>query len=178
MFTEQMSREVFMAQQEFIKSMDANRDFVWWARTLVTEETKELEEAYAEDPTNLQNLFKEMADVTYVVAGFYNCMPARPHAIMTEETILEIQGIIDRAADIMSKISMEMQIPVQFVEAAFMEVHESNMSKLDENGKPIRREDGKIMKGPNYKEPDLSEVIKAFQDFQTKLKENNAQTTH
>jgi NTP pyrophosphatase (non-canonical NTP hydrolase) len=35
-------------------------------------------------------------------------------------------------------------------------VHQSNMSKLDENGKPIYREDGKVLKGPNYFEPDLS----------------------
>src|SRR5690349_12745579 len=36
-------------------------------------------------------------------------------------------------------------------DAAFNEVHRSNMSKLGEDGKPIRREsDGKVMKGPNY----------------------------
>jgi NTP pyrophosphatase (non-canonical NTP hydrolase) len=34
----------------------------------------------------------------------------------------------------------------------------SNMSKLDDNGKPIRNEDGKIMKGPNYFKPDLSDL--------------------
>lgn len=46
-------------------------------------------------------------------------------------------------------------------EAAFAEVHRSNMSKLDENGKPIRREsDGKILKGPNFFEPDLSQFVK------------------
>ena len=35
-------------------------------------------------------------------------------------------------------------------------VFESNMSKLDENGKPIFRADGKVLKGPNYQEPDLT----------------------
>lgn len=35
-------------------------------------------------------------------------------------------------------------------------VFESNLSKLDEEGKPIYREDGKVLKGPNYKEPDLT----------------------
>lgn len=44
--------------------------------------------------------------------------------------------------------------------AAFNEVHASNMSKLGEDGKPIRREsDGKILKGPNYWKPDLSKFI-------------------
>jgi predicted HAD superfamily Cof-like phosphohydrolase len=42
---------------------------------------------------------------------------------------------------------------------AFRRVHESNMSKLDENGKPLYREDGKVLKGPNYKKPDLSDLV-------------------
>lgn len=42
------------------------------------------------------------------------------------------------------------------IEKVFDLVHESNMSKLGEDGKPVKRADGKILKGPNYKEPDLS----------------------
>jgi len=38
-------------------------------------------------------------------------------------------------------------------------IHKSNLSKLDENGKPIYREDGKILKGPNYKKPNLNSLI-------------------
>ena len=38
-------------------------------------------------------------------------------------------------------------------------VHESNMSKLGEDGKPIYREDGKVLKGPNYKPPDLTDLV-------------------
>lgn len=41
------------------------------------------------------------------------------------------------------------------------EVHASNMSKLGEDGKPIRREDGKVLKGPNFAEPDIKGVLKA-----------------
>ncbi len=44
--------------------------------------------------------------------------------------------------------------------AAFDEVHRSNMSKLDADGKPIRREsDGKVLKGPNYFKPDMAQFI-------------------
>ena len=44
-----------------------------------------------------------------------------------------------------------------FLDEALNRVHESNLSKLGEDGKPIRREkDGKVLKGPNYKPPDLS----------------------
>ena len=39
---------------------------------------------------------------------------------------------------------------------AMARVFESNMSKLDESGKPIYRADGKVLKGPNYKAPDLT----------------------
>jgi predicted HAD superfamily Cof-like phosphohydrolase len=45
------------------------------------------------------------------------------------------------------------------LEEAFKRVHESNMSKLGEDGKPIRREDGKTLKGPNYKEPYLDDLV-------------------
>lgn len=41
----------------------------------------------------------------------------------------------------------------------FAEVHKSNMSKLGLDGKPIYREDGKVLKGPDYKEPDLDKYF-------------------
>ena len=44
------------------------------------------------------------------------------------------------------------------LDEALNRVHESNMSKLGEDGKPIYREDGKVLKGPNYKPPDLSDL--------------------
>ena len=46
-----------------------------------------------------------------------------------------------------------------FLDEALNRVHLSNMSKLGEDGKPILREDGKVLKGPNYKPPDLSDLI-------------------
>ena len=45
------------------------------------------------------------------------------------------------------------------LDKCFDEVQNSNMSKLDENGKPIYNEHGKVMKGPNYFKPDLSKFI-------------------
>ena len=46
------------------------------------------------------------------------------------------------------------------LDACFDEVQRSNMSKLDENGKAIKREDGKILKGPNYSPPNLRGIVK------------------
>ena len=45
------------------------------------------------------------------------------------------------------------------LDTALSRVFESNMSKLDESGKPIYREDGKVLKGPNYQPPDLSQLF-------------------
>lgn len=45
------------------------------------------------------------------------------------------------------------------LETAMCRVFKSNMTKLDENGKPIYRDDGKILKGPNYMPPDLSDLV-------------------
>lgn len=45
------------------------------------------------------------------------------------------------------------------IEEAYARVHRSNMSKLGEDGRPIRRADGKILKGPNYAEPDLTDLV-------------------
>ena len=45
------------------------------------------------------------------------------------------------------------------LDKCFEEVQNSNMSKLDENGKPIYNEDGKVMKGPKYFKPDLGKFI-------------------
>ena len=42
------------------------------------------------------------------------------------------------------------------LDEAMFRVFESNLSKLDEHGMPIYREDGKVLKGPNYHAPDLS----------------------
>jgi len=45
------------------------------------------------------------------------------------------------------------------LDKCFEEVHNSNMSKLGEDGEPIYREDGKVLKGPNYWAPDLKNVL-------------------
>ena len=46
------------------------------------------------------------------------------------------------------------------IEAVFDEIQCSNMSKLDENGKPIYNENGKVIKGPNYFKPNIEKVLK------------------
>lgn len=45
------------------------------------------------------------------------------------------------------------------IEEVFNEIQRSNMSKLGEDGKPIYREDGKVLKGPNYFKPDIASIL-------------------
>lgn len=45
------------------------------------------------------------------------------------------------------------------LDKSFELVHDSNMSKLGDDGRPVRREDGKVLKGPNYKAPDMTDAI-------------------
>lgn len=71
----------------------------------------------------------------------------------TLDALIDLQYVLDGAF-----LSFGLQAVKQ---VAFDEVHRSNMSKLGEDGKPIRRpEDGKVMKGPNYFKPDLAQFIK------------------
>ena len=51
------------------------------------------------------------------------------------------------------------------LDKCFEEVQNSNMSKLDNNGKPIYNESGKVMKGPNYFKPNLSKVFNIMKDY-------------
>ncbi|SFD20531.1 nucleoside triphosphate pyrophosphohydrolase family protein [Algibacter pectinivorans] len=45
------------------------------------------------------------------------------------------------------------------IEEVFAEIQRSNMSKLGENGEPIYREDGKVLKGPNYFKPNIKAIL-------------------
>ena len=51
------------------------------------------------------------------------------------------------------------------LDKCFNEVQNSNMSKLDSNGKPIYNSDGKVMKGPNYFKPDLKKIVNSFLSY-------------
>lgn len=67
--------------------------------------------------------------------------------------------ILKEAADVqyvLSGLVVTLDLPMQ---EAFNRVHKSNMSKLDDEGNPIYREDGKVMKGPNYAPPNLESLV-------------------
>ena len=54
----------------------------------------------------------------------------------------------------------------------FRTIQESNMSKLGADGQPIYREDGKVMKGPNYFRPDIAGVLRAVGVLEETVQDN------
>lgn len=111
---------------------------------LIVEETKEVREAMA-------NLLKELCDLDYVVHGYMNLGG-------------DVEDVIDLIGpNVNTDISVALHnaFPPEVERVAFIRVHQSNMSKLGEDGKPIRREDGKVQKGPNYKPPELQDLVSA-----------------
>lgn len=71
----------------------------------------------------------------------------------------DLIGIADGLADLLYVVygaAVEYGIDI---DAVFAEVHRSNMSKLDENGLPILRKDGKVLKGPNFSPPDIKKCF-------------------
>lgn len=71
----------------------------------------------------------------------------------------DIIGIADALGDleyVVNGAALEYGI---YLPGVVAEIHRSNMTKLGEDGKPIYREDGKVIKGPNYEDPNLHEVL-------------------
>jgi predicted HAD superfamily Cof-like phosphohydrolase len=77
---------------------------------------------------------------------------------MVNKNLTEVADAIADCIYILYGTAIEFGISDK-MEAVFHEVHRSNMSKLGEDGKPIYREDGKVVKGPNYTKPDIASII-------------------
>lgn len=123
---------------EFMEAYDAHN--APWTK-LVEEEHDEFLEAVA-------HMIKEMTDLVYVCTG----------AELTGSHIPDIPLGPDWVGRMLN------EIPLEIREAAFREVHRSNMSKLGADGNPIRREDGKVLKGPLYSPADILSIIMEYDD--------------
>jgi len=74
-------------------------------------------------------------------------------------TTEDIAKLLSELADlqyVLSGFAITFGLPLR---EAFNRIHDANMSKLDDNGNPIYRADGKIMKGPNYKKAVLDDLV-------------------
>tara|TARA_R110000868_G_scaffold3443_1_gene22173 strand:+ start:2838 stop:3263 length:426 start_codon:yes stop_codon:yes gene_type:complete len=84
---------------------------------------------------------------------------------LIEEEYLEVQEA-GHADDMLKELADLVYVTYGYaakfgwdLDEAVRRVHASNMSKLGNDGKPIYREDGKVLKGPNYQKPDLSDLV-------------------
>ena len=124
-------------------------------RTFISEQAKEFRTKY-----NLKNSRARPVNSyqkNLIVEEFKEFLEAedqlyRDNPTVTEEALKELADLVYVCYQYAENMNW-------FLDEALNRVHESNMSKLDEDGKPIYREDGKVLKGPNYKPPDLSDLL-------------------
>jgi hypothetical protein len=145
--------------KEFIEKFEAH-DAPWIK--LIEEE---VDEFYAEwdklmgtdpSPKNefervgiMANVLKEYIDVMYVVHGAY--------IVANDESLqlpMKLATLVNHASSTVSEV-----FPGYMIREAFLEVHDSNMSKLGLDGKPVRRADGKVLKGPNYRAANIRQIV-------------------
>jgi len=77
---------------------------------------------------------------------------------VNEDNIIEIADALGDMLYILCGTIIEHGMQ-DIIHSVFNEIHDSNMSKLGEDGKPIYREDGKILKGENYFRPNLKKIL-------------------
>ena len=74
----------------------------------------------------------------------------------SKNDIVEISDALGDMLYIIYGTAISYGIPINEI---FNEIHDSNLSKLDISGNPILRDDGKILKGPNYFKPDIKKIL-------------------
>ena len=124
-------------------------------RTFISEQAKEFRTKY-----NLRNDHSRMTrscQKDLIVEEFKEFLEAEGFLFMHGQNHQE--HCLKELADLVYVCFQYAENMNWFLDDALNRVHISNLSKLGEDNKPIRREDGKILKGPNYKPPDLSDLI-------------------
>ena len=141
--------------EEFIRTFKASLDPRLWIK-LIKEEVEEYDEAHKVD--DRIEMLKEIADVIYVKIGFLVVIGVGlGNNLLTEKELADWNATLNLSGERVKEA--EAVFGWDTIMEAFKRVHLSNMSKLGIDGKPIFREDGKVLKGPNYKKPYLTDLI-------------------
>jgi hypothetical protein len=146
-----------------------NVGFTPLRKKLIAEEFNELLEAWVGG--NPQEYGKELADFMYVILGGFleTGKAVRPRRLIDTHRGYSLENLFAHVNwwlkgnnpslfhiyEIADSLVEKMGFSPGVFQIIFDEVHRSNMSKLVD-GKPVYREDGKVMKGPNYSPADLS----------------------
>ena len=124
-------------------------------RTFISEQAKEFRTKYGvKNSADRQNRSKQHS---LIVEEFKEFLQAEGMLFMHGRNHQE--DALKELADLVYVCYQYAENMHWFLDEALNRVHISNMSKLDEDGKPIYREDGKVLKGPNYKPPNLSDLV-------------------
>lgn len=133
--------------------------------TCLKEEVKELEEArddFLKEPTEgfLGEYLKETGDCMFIAlslvllknAGFYTDP-------QLERLAMQLVSKAGSLARVIDELAYQAEY-TGFLEEVIREITRSNLSKLGNDGVPIRRADGKVLKGPNYSPADMKPIVK------------------
>ncbi|ADP00096.1 nucleotide pyrophosphohydrolase [Cyanophage NATL1A-7] len=124
-------------------------------RTFISEQAKEFRTKY--NLTSSRTKDKRSYQKNLIVEEFKEFLEAEGMLFRKNDTI-ESEALKE-LADLIYVCYQYAENMGWFLDEALDRVHQSNMSKLGEDGKPIYREDGKVLKGPNYKPPSLTDLI-------------------
>ena len=124
-------------------------------KTFISEQAKEFRTKY--QLKNSQDRSTRSCQKNLIVEEFKEFLEAegslfREHHSVQEEALKELADLVYVCYQYAENMGW-------FLDEALDRVHKSNMSKLGEDGKPIYREDGKVLKGPNYKLPTLTDLF-------------------
>ena len=124
-------------------------------KTFISEQAKEFRTRY--NLPNSTDRSTRSCQKNLIVEEFKEFLDAegslfRDHPDVQEEALKELADLVYVCYQYAENMGW-------FLDEALYRVHKSNLSKLDENGQPILREDGKVLKGPDYAPPDLSDLF-------------------
>ena len=124
-------------------------------KTFISEQAKEFRTAY--NLTNSRARPRNSHQKDLIVEEFKEFLEAEGFLFMHGKNHQE--HALKELADLVYVAYQYAENMGWFLDEALDRVHKSNMSKLDDDGNPIYREDGKVLKGPNYKPPNLSDLF-------------------
>ncbi len=169
-------KKVIAYQDEFCKAYEVRHTTATqelYVHLLEEEHEEWVEEYYSTEGREFDEL-KELADMLYVTAGLYyhlgyTVVPAARYKLPKDDTWdMAISKLTEQVSlgkkdkrlllNLMYSIYAYADAMEYDIDEAYRRVHISNMSKLGDNGKPVCRDDGKVMKGPNYKPPYLEDL--------------------
>ena len=123
--------------------------------TLLSSQAREFREAYQIANSNQVQVRSRQRNL--ITEEFKEFLEAEGQLYLTSSNVR--QSCLKELADLVYVCYQYAANMGWDLDEAMYRVHESNMSKLDEHGNPVLREDGKVLKGPNYSPPNLEDLV-------------------